>query len=629
MGTVYEVEHTVTGERLALKVLWSSANPSPEALTRFKHEARASALLKSENVVRVTDADVALELGNAPFLVMELLEGTDLERAAAPAPPAPATVVEWLRQVANVVDKAHGLGIIHRDLKPENLFLVTAGGRPPIVKVLDFGIVKMHEEGTGATGSGQILGTPRYMAPEQVSPNAEVTPATDRCALGLIAYRLLIGESYYQGGVMIILGQLLHSQLEPPSKRGSRFGLAFDAWFLKACHRDPEQRFGSASGQIEALAEALGLPRIAVEGTPAETTKRSWISHSAAKAARRAALAVTALAAVSVVAVGAWPLFGKSKVDAPVCGLPSRGTTAACGTCMAQACCTQAQECSETEGCPQVERCVRGCASGDAVCRDKCYSAKGLVAQFQQSVETCRAQHCAAECLPGPWACLGKVKWRFSSVTPPSIVIKTTVACVSCGPAGAPAPLAGTTVRVCSLAERNCDFPLASGVADGNGAVTLSVDTSLHPPPLAVFLDYRKDGFADTLLQLDTPPVTGDLDVGRTFLNDPKVNLASGAASLGTTYDPTRGQVGVIPTDCNGQPATKKIALTWLDRDDHTTAQAYSAYGGEALATNLPLNKAGITRMVARVAETGQLVATNNVVVRPGAVTFLWAAPTP
>src|SRR3954447_22025233 len=147
MGAVYEVEHARTGEHLALKVLLSRLGPSPETVERFKREARASALIKSEYVVRVTDADVAPELEGAPFPVMELLEGADLEEEATTSPPEPAQVTEWLRQVARTLDKAHGLGIVHRDLKPQNLFLARAENRASIVKILDFGIVKMAEEG--------------------------------------------------------------------------------------------------------------------------------------------------------------------------------------------------------------------------------------------------------------------------------------------------------------------------------------------------------------------------------------------------------------------------------------------------------------------------------------------------
>jgi serine/threonine-protein kinase len=259
MGVVYEVVHAHTGEHLALKVLQGSAGAPAEALERFKREARAPAQIKSENVVRVSDADIAPELGGAPFLVMELLEGIDLEQAASRSKPDPATVVGWLRQIAPALDKAHRLGIVHRDLKPENLFLAAVEDRPPMVKILDFGIAKMAEEGSAATVSGQVLGTPRYMAPEQAARHPRVTPATDRYALGLIAYRLLVGESYHRGAVMSILAEVVHGAASAPSARNPSVGRAFDAWFMQACHREPERRFASASQQVEALAEALGL----------------------------------------------------------------------------------------------------------------------------------------------------------------------------------------------------------------------------------------------------------------------------------------------------------------------------------------------------------------------------------
>jgi serine/threonine-protein kinase len=299
MGAVYEVEHAGTGERLALKVLLASRGSSTSALERFKKEARAWARIRSEHVVRVIDADVAPELDGAPFLVMELLEGTDLERAATAARPAPATVVDWLRQVARAIDKAHGLGIVHRDLKPENLFLTAVEGRAPIVKVLDFGIVKMPEDTTGATGSGQVLGTPRYMAPEQVIAGARITAAADRFALGLVAYRLLAGESYYRGDALGILAQLLHEPLRVPSQRHPELGRAFDAWFAKACHRSPEQRFASTAEQVEALAAALGM---ATEALPAGPGRTQPVAAGSSKR-RRALIGVAVSCAAVAVAV--------------------------------------------------------------------------------------------------------------------------------------------------------------------------------------------------------------------------------------------------------------------------------------------------------------------------------------
>jgi len=298
MGVVYEVEHARTGEHLALKMLLSRVG-SAEELERFKREARAPARIKSEHVVRVTDADVAPELDGAPFLVMELLDGADLEREATSSPPPPATVVEWLRQVARTLDKAHGLGLVHRDLKPQNLFLARSETRAPIVKLLDFGIVKMTEESAGGTGSGQILGTPKYMAPEQASAKGRVTPAADRYSLGLVAYRLLSGESYYSGDALNILAQILHDPLEPPSQRHPGFGSAFDVWFMKACHRDPEARFPSASEQIEALSAALGLPTVDIQKAPEPVREEPSVRTRRPIVA--AVLVIAGLAAIAIV----------------------------------------------------------------------------------------------------------------------------------------------------------------------------------------------------------------------------------------------------------------------------------------------------------------------------------------
>jgi serine/threonine protein kinase len=268
MGLVYEVEHVHTGEHLALKALPSGAGVSGEVLERFKREARASVRIKSEHVVRVIDADVAPELDGAPFIVMELLEGTDLEHETSGSRTAPALVVDWLRQVALAIDKAHGLGIIHRDLKPENLFLTKREDGCPIIKILDFGIVKMIEEENWVTASDEILGTPTYMSPEQATAGAPVTPATDRYALGLVAFRLLTGEAYYRGDVVAIVGQLLHEVPRLPSQRHPDLGKTFDVWFARACHRAPTERFASAAEQIEALAAALGVPVAPVAMAP-------------------------------------------------------------------------------------------------------------------------------------------------------------------------------------------------------------------------------------------------------------------------------------------------------------------------------------------------------------------------
>jgi serine/threonine-protein kinase len=272
MGAVYEVEHLHTGQRLAMKVL-SSRQPEV-SVERFKREARAASRIQSDHVVRVTDADVAPELDGAPFLVMELLEGSDLEHATGDVPVPLATVVEWLRQIARALVKAHEAGIVHRDLKPENLFLTQREDGTPLVKILDFGIAKMAAETGSLTQSGQFLGTPYYMAPEQADSEGVVTGRADLYALGLITFRLLVGRSYWKpGSLPQLLAQILAEPMVPASTRGSTLGAPFDEWFQRACSRDPGLRYESAFEQVEALAGALGLPEQPRQQTPAAGTR--------------------------------------------------------------------------------------------------------------------------------------------------------------------------------------------------------------------------------------------------------------------------------------------------------------------------------------------------------------------
>jgi len=151
---------------------------------------------------------------------------------------------------------------VHRDLKPENIFLTRRDDGSALVKLLDFGIAKMAAEETALTQSNSFLGTPGYMAPEQTdSRGPPVTSRSDLYALGLISFKLLVGRMYWQAGSLSqLFVQILTDPMPPPSERGSTLGPAFDAWFFRACNRDPAHRFASALEQVEALAAALGLP---------------------------------------------------------------------------------------------------------------------------------------------------------------------------------------------------------------------------------------------------------------------------------------------------------------------------------------------------------------------------------
>jgi len=267
MGVVYRVEHIHTGQEHALKILNVPSGLSAELVERFKREARAPARIKSEHVVTVTDADVMPERGGTPFLVMELLDGTDLERVLDERQRMTSReVIDVFEQIARVLDKAHALGIVHRDLKPENLFFHRRADGSTVLKVLDFGISKLMGEGDGdpvaavvLTRPGALMGTPLYMSPEQAGTGGTVGPRSDVWALGIVTVRLLTGEYYWRAqSVGEMMAQLLRDPLYPPRDRWPWLPEGFDAWFARSCDRDPDKRFATVSEQLATLAAVLG-----------------------------------------------------------------------------------------------------------------------------------------------------------------------------------------------------------------------------------------------------------------------------------------------------------------------------------------------------------------------------------
>jgi serine/threonine-protein kinase len=267
MGAVYLVEHINTGDHAALKVMLGTGHVDMEALERFKREARAPAKIKSEHVVKVLDADTAPELGGAPFLVMELLQGTDLQTLVRRRGRLGADeVVDFLRQASIALDKSHALGIVHRDLKPENLFLHGREDGSICVKILDFGISKILPQASASampmTALGSVMGTPLFMAPEQARGAVHmIGPQTDVWAIGLIAVHLLTGEHYWghPQNLTELMTSIIRCDLYPPTSRWPFLPPLFDAWLLRSCAREPAQRFSSVGEQIAALAQALDV----------------------------------------------------------------------------------------------------------------------------------------------------------------------------------------------------------------------------------------------------------------------------------------------------------------------------------------------------------------------------------
>lgn len=272
MGAVYEVRHTATDKRWALKVMNPNLARDASARERFEREARIDALIDGTFVASVIDAGID-EATQAPYLVMEFLVGRDLgEQLLRTGPLSARNVVTYLRHAARALDKAHAKNIVHRDLKPENLFLCQSDEDGERVKVLDFGIAKLLE----AVGhsSTQSAGTPGYMAPEQWSRGREIGPWTDIWPLGLIAYELLVGKSYWRAETTgELYGEILsRGPRDAPSSRAAEAGIvlpkAFDDWFFRCVDNDPKRRFARAGEAIAELGSSFGTES-SLTSTPA------------------------------------------------------------------------------------------------------------------------------------------------------------------------------------------------------------------------------------------------------------------------------------------------------------------------------------------------------------------------
>ncbi|HEX3762946.1 MAG TPA: serine/threonine-protein kinase, partial [Kofleriaceae bacterium] len=199
MGLVLAAEHIELRSVVAIKCLHDAYARRSDVVMRFLREARASARLQSEHVCRVFDVD-RLDTG-VPYLVMELLHGRDLAQVLrATGPLDPATVAAYLVQACDAIGEAHAAQIVHRDLKPSNLFLTRRRDGAPLIKVLDFGVAKAPEEGSPVlTDASTVVGSPRYMAPEQIRAARIADARSDIWSLGVILYELVSGRPPFEG----------------------------------------------------------------------------------------------------------------------------------------------------------------------------------------------------------------------------------------------------------------------------------------------------------------------------------------------------------------------------------------------------------------------------------------------
>jgi serine/threonine protein kinase len=275
MGTVWLGSHTGLGTRVAIKFIKPQHASHPDARRRFEIEARAAAKLQSKHAVHVFDYGITED--GIPYIVMEYLDGESLSDLLIRKGPVSAReAAHIIRQAARALERAHDAGIVHRDLKPDNIFLATSTEEdsttdyPYIVKLVDFGIAKIFEEPIrsdkaaapmgGPTQEGAVIGTPNFMSPEQLTVGGAPGALTDLWSLGASAFAALTARIPFEGEVLgdIVL-KVCVSPLPVPSTFNPEVPSGFDAWFAKACARDPKQRFQSARELSSTLDKVCGV----------------------------------------------------------------------------------------------------------------------------------------------------------------------------------------------------------------------------------------------------------------------------------------------------------------------------------------------------------------------------------
>jgi WD40 repeat protein len=291
MGVVYKARQVSANRVVALKMVLAGSHAGAEEMARFRKEAQAIASLEHLHVVRVYEVG---EHQGLPFFSLEFCEGGSLDRRLQGKPVSPRVAAALVAALARGVQAAHDHGILHRDLKPGNVLLSAAcglAGQPEqgpakpqaaeqalagaVPKITDFGLAKRLDDVSGLTRTGNLLGTPAYMAPEQARGEKALGPAVDVYALGAILYECLTGRPPFQGPtsfetVMQVLGKepVAPSHLQPSVPRD------LETVCLKCLHKDPRRRYASAL----ALADDLGnfLANRPVSARPVGALERGW-----------------------------------------------------------------------------------------------------------------------------------------------------------------------------------------------------------------------------------------------------------------------------------------------------------------------------------------------------------------
>jgi eukaryotic-like serine/threonine-protein kinase len=259
MGSVWHAEHLKLGYAVAIKFLHKAVASLRDSRARFEREALIAARLgeASRHVTKVLDHGV-LETG-MPYVVMELLEGEGLDATLKrEGRLALAEVARIIAQLARALEVAHADGVIHRDLKPANIFLCHEEDGESTVKLLDFGVAKATLENVSfaTTMAGALIGTPSYMAPEQISMGIPVDARTDLWALAVVTYRLTTGQMPFGKGTLAELAiRIATVDPAPPTSIAGELPAAFDVWMRQGLSKKKEERFQSARAMATSLVE--------------------------------------------------------------------------------------------------------------------------------------------------------------------------------------------------------------------------------------------------------------------------------------------------------------------------------------------------------------------------------------
>ncbi|CAN5858841.1 hypothetical protein BH11MYX3_BH11MYX3_27550 [soil metagenome] len=269
MGRVVRASHQYLAQSVAIKVLLPQMAESPSNVARFLREAQATVRLKNEHIARVIDVGTMPD--GTPFMIMEYLEGNDLKQILRHhGPQTPAIVCDLMLQACEGMSEAHAMGIVHRDIKPSNYFITRRPDGSMLLKILDFGISKTPVGFEELTGAQTVIGTPSYMAPEQMKSGREADARSDIWSMGVVMYQLLQGRPPFSGESYAEL--VLKVGAEPPSPLHVPLPAGLADVILRCLEKDPKVRPQNVGELARSLAPFATDPSSAAQ-IAARTTR--------------------------------------------------------------------------------------------------------------------------------------------------------------------------------------------------------------------------------------------------------------------------------------------------------------------------------------------------------------------